>query len=129
MTIHHKDQARALESIVSGTPIVPSPRLKTKGRSKTDPARSLDLTHKLLTSKGQAVLEKIIQIALEDGNPNQMQALKMCIDRIAPTSFFENLSKAQTGKAVNIQVNVVQPERDSGEVVDVEMVEVADGKS
>lgn len=122
--MHHSDIKRAVTAVVTGeSPTTPA-RLRTKGRPKTDPARMLDLTHKLLNSKGESVINKIIEIALEDGNPLQMQALKMCVDRIAPTSFFEQVSKAQTGRSVSIQVNLVEPTRELGEVVDVEAREV-----
>jgi len=89
---------------------VPTRERGKVGRPKGSRSRMLDLTHKLLSTNGEKVVRKIIEIALEDGNPNQLQALKMCVDRIAPTSFFEDLTKSGAGTAVNIQVNLVQPD-------------------
>lgn len=105
------------------------------GRPKGSKARTLDLAHKLFSSNGDKVLRKIIEIALEDGNPNQMQALKMCADRIAPVSFFDDLAKSGAGNNINIMVNVVAPDAQpsivgpamSGDVVDVEVKEVKHG--
>jgi hypothetical protein len=100
---------------------------KKMGRPKGSKSRMLDLAHKLYSSNGEKILRKIIDIALEDGNPNQMQALKLCADRIAPVSFFEDVAKQSGGNQINIQVNVVQPDapvKNVDDVVDVEVKEV-----
>ncbi len=103
---------------------------KKMGRPKGSKSRMLDLAHKLYSSNGEKILRKIIDIALEDGNPNQMQALKLCADRIAPVSFFEDVAKQSGGNQINIQVNVVQPDAPAAsvlskndEVIDVEVKE------
>lgn len=105
-------------------PLSSDPKKPKMGRPKGSKSRMLDLAHKLYSTNGEKVLRKIIDIALEDGNPNQMQALKLCADRIAPVSFFEDVAKAGSGNQINIQVNVVQPDAPKlvgGDYVDVEI--------
>lgn len=128
--------ARELGEIDPDTPLPATAREARKtgrtGRPKGSKSRILDLAHKLYSSNGESILRKIIDIALEDGNPNQMQALKLCADRIAPVSFFEDVARQSGGNQINIQVNVVQPEppatvaltKSGDEVVDVKVIEV-----
>ena len=95
----------------------------TKGAKKR---RMVELSHRLLNSKGTKVVEKIIQIALDDKHPGQMQALKLCVERIAPVSFFEGVHKAQQNNQINIKVTVSDPRSIpevkvvEGEVVDAD---------
>jgi hypothetical protein len=60
---------------------------------------------KLLTEKnGNAVISKVIEIALNDEHPGQSAALKMCLDRFLPTSLFEE--KKAGGERAAIQINI-----------------------
>ena len=51
---------------------------------------------------GEGVIKKVIQIANDDNHPGQTAALKMCMDRMLPTSLFEE-QKDGTGITVIIQ--------------------------
>jgi hypothetical protein len=73
------------------------------GRPKNDTGRLAELKQRLLGTSGTAVVEKIIKIALDDGNAGQMAALKMCVDRILPMSMFEKDAKGQRNA---IQINI-----------------------
>ena len=45
----------------------------------------------LMTDKnGTAIISKIIEVALDDEHPNQAACLKMAIDRLLPTSLFDD---------------------------------------
>lgn len=93
---------------IIGAPTPLGPVKKPTGRPKGTRSRMLDLTHRLLNSKGEKVVKKIIDIALDDKNPNQMQALKLCIERIAPTSFFEDVANKGSNH-IEIKVTVTDP--------------------
>jgi hypothetical protein len=57
----------------------------------------------LIRSSGKDVVEKMISIALNDGHPAQMAAIKMCVDRTLPVSMFEK-DKSQRS-AVHITIS------------------------
>jgi hypothetical protein len=64
-------------------------------------------------------------MALTDGHPNQIAAMKMCLDRSLPISYFENKgegSNTNGGITINI-TGVSQPAQiqTSDDVVDVEV--------
>jgi hypothetical protein len=69
---------------------------------KTDTVKIRELKDMLLKSGGKNVVQKVIDIALDDGHPGQMAALKMCMDRTLPTSLFDK-EKGQRS-AVNITI-------------------------
>lgn len=69
---------------------------------KTDHARLKELKDILIKSGGKHVVEKVIQIALNDNHPGQMAALKMCIDRTLPTSMFEKDKNQRSAVTINI---------------------------
>jgi len=50
------------------------------------------------------VIDKIIHIALDDEHPGQMAALKMCMDRVLPMSFFDK-DKTNNGKS-NVSITI-----------------------
>ena len=76
------------------------------GRPKDDRGRILELKARLMATSGNKVIDKIIQIALEDGNPGQLAALKMCIDRQLPLSLFEKDAK-RGANAITINITGV----------------------
>ena len=76
------------------------------GRPKDDRGRILELKARLMATSGNKVIDKIIQIALEDGNPGQLAALKMCIDRQLPLSLFEKDAK-RGSNAITINITGV----------------------
>jgi hypothetical protein len=73
------------------------------GRPKNDTGRLAEFKQRLLGTSGSAVIEKIIQIALDDTHQGQMAALKMSMDRILPLSMFEKDAKGQRNA---IQINI-----------------------
>jgi leucyl-tRNA synthetase len=116
-----------------------SPAPKKRGRPKGKPSLAVALTHELINKKAENVVKKVLQIALDDKHPKQLDALKMCFDRLAPMSVFERAAEHQKNKGIEININVVSPNgntatpvivatpSDGGgrdEVVDVEATEV-----
>ena len=103
-----------------------------RGRPPGDAARINEFKARLLATSGDNVINKIIDIAQNDEHPGQMAALKMCMDRILPLSYFEK-DKATGGRnAVSITITgiggdttiVGGSEEEKEEAIDVEYTEI-----
>lgn len=99
-----------------------------RGRPPGDAARINEFKARLLATSGSKVINKIIQIAQDDDHPGQMAALKMCMDRVLPLSYFEKDKQSGGKSAVQITITGVGGDtvitggtEDSieGEVIDV----------
>jgi len=77
------------------------------GRPKGDAARINELKARLLATSGDKVINKVIAIALEDGHPVQSAALKMCMDRVLPVSYFDKKNESGGRNAVSITITGV----------------------
>lgn len=73
------------------------------GRPPGDAARINEFKARLLSTSGEKVIDKILQIAQNDEHPGQIAALKMCMDRLLPTSLFEKDANKR-GSAVTINI-------------------------
>lgn len=106
---------------------------KKRGRPKGKPSLAVALTHELINKKAENVVKKVLAIALDDKHPKQMEALKMCFDRLAPVSVFEKAAEHQKNKGIEININVVQPgngpAQTASDVIEVQAKEVTDGGS
>lgn len=90
------------------------------GRPQGDTGRIQELKARLLGTTGDKVINKIIQIGMDDGNPGQMAALKMMADRILPVSLFE--ASKQNNQVPQISINISglnQPSVSTDDVIDV----------
>jgi hypothetical protein len=74
------------------------------GRPVGDAGRLQEFKARLLATGGSRILDKMIQIALDDEHPGQMAAIKMSMDRILPLSSFEAAKNA--GNTPTITINV-----------------------
>jgi hypothetical protein len=74
------------------------------GRPAGDYQKARELCARMLVSEGDRMLRTLIEMALTDGHPNQMAALKMCLDRSLPISYFE--SKDGNGGQNGIVINI-----------------------
>jgi hypothetical protein len=77
------------------------------GRPVGDMGRIQELKARLLATTGDKVINKIVEIALSDGHPVQAAALKMCIDRVLPISYFEKDKNSNARPSVNITITGV----------------------
>jgi hypothetical protein len=68
----------------------------------TESQKLKELRKMMVEGRGKAVVQKIIDIALEDGHPGQMAALKMCVDRTLPMSMFEKGNGQRSAVTINI---------------------------
>jgi len=97
---------------------------------KTDNQRIKDLKDMLIRSSGKDVVQKMIDIAMNDNHPAQMAAIKMCVDRTLPISMFDKDKGQRSAVTINItgigapaaSTTVIEPEPD-----DVQDVEVKNG--
>jgi len=97
------------------------------GRPKGDAARINELKARLLATSGDKVIAKVISIALEDGHPVQSAALKMCMDRVLPISYFDKKNEQGGRNAVSITITGIGGASvTSGETIDGEYEEYED---
>lgn len=100
----------------------------TVGRPVGDSGRIAELKARLLATTGDKVINKIVQIAMTDGHPVQGAALKMCIDRVLPLSYFDKDKGGGSTPQISINITginspVVEAEQtiiDTG-ITDVEL--------
>lgn len=69
---------------------------------KTENQRVKELKDLLINSAGVNVVQKTVQIALDDDHPAQMAALKLCMDRMLPVALFEKEGKQRSAITINI---------------------------
>jgi hypothetical protein len=56
----------------------------------------------MLTGKSTLVVKKVMDKALDDNDSDQMACLKLLIDRMIPTSYFEKENKGNKGITIQI---------------------------
>jgi hypothetical protein len=78
---------------------------KPLGRPVGQTSRIEEFKQKLVTTSGDAIISKLIQIALHDGNPGQMSALKMCVDRVLPISHFDKAVNGNQSPTISINIS------------------------
>ena len=84
-------------------PIKDPPYVPPATLPKTDNQRIKELKKMLIEGQGEQVVQKVLDIALDDGHPGQMAALKLCMERALPTSLFE--MRAAQRSAINITIS------------------------
>ena len=102
---------------------------RSVGRPKGDKAIMDEYRMRMLASpKSAKVLEKVYEVALSDGHPGQMAAMKLVLDRIVPASAFDTTKSA--GGTPQISINITglnSPTVDTVEqVYDVSDVQIKD---
>lgn len=94
------------------------------GRPKGDNSRLQEFKERLMATGGSRILDKMIQIALDDEHPGQMAAIKLAVDRILPMSVFDQAKQAGNTPTVTINISglnetqIVSTSDDDG-VIDV----------
>jgi hypothetical protein len=68
----------------------------------TDHQRLKEIKDLMIRSSGKNVVQKVIDIALNDEHPGQMAAIKMCIDRTLPVSMFEQNKAHRSAVTISI---------------------------
>lgn len=75
------------------------------GRPAGDAARLQEFKERLLATGGSRILDKMVEIAMTDGHPGQMAAMKLAVDRILPVSMFD-AAKNAGGSMPTISINI-----------------------
>ena len=87
-------------------------------------ARTQEILAEMMTRKGKYIVARIIEKALDDGDSDQMECMKIVVDRILPKDY---MAKAKSnGNSININITgvgetVIEAEED---VQDVDFEEV-----
>jgi hypothetical protein len=74
-----------------------------RGRPVGTAGRIEEFKARLLATGGDRIIDKIVSIALDDEHPGQVAALKMCMDRLLPMSYFDKKDGSSRG---NIQITI-----------------------
>lgn len=74
------------------------------GRPAGDNQRMQELKGRLLATSGSKMIDKVIQIAMNDEHQGQMAALKMCMDRVLPVHLFNE--QGGSGSKPTITINI-----------------------
>ena len=91
-------------------PILPKSQINKKVTKKksnsilpeSKKARAQEVLAEMLGRKGKDIVQKVLDKALTDGDPDQMACLKLVMDRVLPADY---LSKVK-GKSNQIQINI-----------------------
>ena len=80
----------------------------------------------LASPKSAKVLEKVYEVALSDGHPGQMAAMKLVLDRIVPASAFEATKQGSGTPSISINITgLSSPSIDTVEdITDVEIKDI-----
>ena len=96
------------------------------GRPAGDAARIQEFKARLLSSSGTKIIDTVIRKALDDNDKDQIAALKMCMDRLLPTSLFEKDAKGQRN-AVTINITGLgETKIEAVEEIEAEVVDYQD---
>ena len=93
--------ARATNIPRVGLSVIPKPIGRPPGQS----ARLEEFKQKLIGANGDAIISKLITIALTDTHPGQMSAMKMCVDRILPVSHFDKAAMGNSAPTISINIS------------------------
>lgn len=94
-----------------------------RGRPKGDYTLARELCARMLVANSDRMLQEVMRLALTDGHPSQIAALKMVLDRALPISYFESKEPGQNGgQGVVINITGLAPPKieSSDQVIDVE---------
>ena len=93
------------------------------GRPVGDAGRIQEFKARLLSTSGTKVIDTVLRKALDDNDKDQVACLKMCMDRLLPTSLFEKDAKGQRN-AVTINITGLgETKVEAVETIDAEIVD------
>lgn len=99
------------------------PPLNPKGREKGSVNKYTKLSRELMSNKGPEIVQKVIDMALE----GDRHCLKMCMDRILPSSKAVEIKHEHQDLGINIIVESVKAieakEAEEQEVIEAEYTE------
>lgn len=75
------------------------------GRPPGEAARIREFHARLLTTKGDTIIQTIINKALDPSDKDQAAMLKMCADRLLPLSYFEKGKDGASKSGITINIS------------------------
>lgn len=117
MLTHSPFQVDKMKKVIRNPIGMPTDKIK-QDVPDVPKAQIMELRKLLLNEKADKVIGKLLGIALDDDSPNQMAAIKLCIERMLPMSEFEKIG-SQSKPVISINITGVN---------DVSMGEVIDGE-
>lgn len=93
------------------------------GRPKGDNSRIAEFKARLMGTAGDKIMTTLINKALDDEDPQQMAALKMCVERLLPMSAFEAKKNNNMMPQISINITGINEPEVVGEVVEAEDVD------
>jgi len=94
------------------------------GRPKNDTGRMQEFKERLLATGGTRILDKMIQIALDDNHPGQMAAIKLAMDRVLPLSAFDAAKNGGSTPQITINIAGINEPQVIGSTDDSEVIDV-----
>ena len=86
--------------------------------------RMQEFKNKLLTEEnGNKVLMKVMEVAMDDEHPGQSAALKMMMDRMLPTSMFDESKPNGDRPSIQINITGIGESVSVGNTIDGEVVD------
>ena len=85
-------------------------------------ARAQEILSEMLTKKSKAIVQRIMDKALNDEDEDQMACLKLCVDRMIPVSYFEKEKSGNKGVTIQI-VGVGQTTIQEDDIIDGEVID------
>lgn len=105
------------------TAIEAKKKRELRGRPPGEAARIREFHARLLTTKGDHIIETIIKKALDPTDKDQAAMLKMCADRLLPLSYFEKSKEpGKSGIVINIS-GIGDAKIDAENTIDAEDVD------
>ena len=106
------------------TAIEAKKKRELRGRPPGEAARIREFHARLLTTKGDHIIETIIKKALDPTDKDQAAMLKMCADRLLPLSYFEKSKEpGKSGIVINIS-GIGDAKIDAENTIDAEVQDV-----
>ena len=107
-----------------GLAVIPKAKRKSNAILPSEKkARAQEILSEMLTKKSKAIVQRIMDKALNDEDEDQMACLKLCVDRMIPVSYFEKEKSGNKGVTIQIvgvgQTNIQQEE----DIIDGEIVD------
>ena len=97
------------------------------GRPPGEAARIREFHARLLTTKGDTIIQTIINKALDPTDKDQAAMLKMCADRLLPLSYFEKHGSGQSKAGITINISgLTDAKVDAEQTIDAEDVQYDD---
>lgn len=90
--------------------------------------RAQEILAEMLNKKSKNIVQKILNKALDDNDKDQMECMKIVVDRVLPKEYFAK-AKSQ-GNSINIQIMGVGGETiiDTNETIEADFEEIEDAE-